>query len=244
MTISLRSLAFLTAYESVIAKASFRRPQHESFTKFHELMLALGNDLRVMDAQSVSDRLYDLGFSNDVPADLMFDLATGVGKTRLLGAIIVYLARSNQTKNVLILASRNAILDKFKRETDPLSPKYLFLDKSIMSEPNICFRADVSSFSPDESRLNVFILSPQTLIGTKIGMDGDFGPSIRSYLMDADDLVVLSDEAHHIANQEFGAWREAVAQLKPKLHLGFTATVPQAAKKQGTLLIRFEDMPA
>jgi superfamily II DNA or RNA helicase len=110
----------------------------------------------------------------------------------------------------------------------------LFIDRSLIPNPNICFRSDLLSFVPDPEKLNVFILSPQTITGDdrKFASLNDFGPALRDYLRDATDLVVLSDEAHHIGNGSTGAWREAVSQLKPKLYLGFTATVPKGSEKK------------
>lgn len=230
----LRDHMLSSAYESVIAKASFRRPQHEAFEKFHRLIGAVGRNIAELSQQELADRISDLGFGDGVPSDLLFDLATGVGKTRLLGGILVYLARARQTRNCLLLAPRVTILDKFKRECDPASSKYLFLDRSLVPNPNICFRNDLLAFEPDPSRLNVFILSPQTITGTdrKFATAGDFGPALRDYMSGLDDLVVFSDEAHHFGNNGFGAWRDAVSQLRPKLHLGFTATAPRGSERK------------
>ncbi|QRE78328.1 DEAD/DEAH box helicase [Methylobacterium aquaticum] len=228
----LREYALSHAYDAVVAKASFRKPQHEAFDKFHQLIKALGADIGSMSQEALAGRISDLGYLESIPANLIFDLATGVGKTRLLGGLLVYLALSKQTRNCLILAPRVAILDKLKRESDPSSSKYLFIDRSLVTNPNICFRSDLLSFEPNPSKLNVFILSPQTLTGTKVGTAGDFGPSLRQYLTETNDLIVFSDEAHHFGNKSFGAWSEAVAQLQPKLHLGFTATAPTSAAKR------------
>ena len=234
MSALLRDHSLSAAYDGVIAKASFRRPQHEAFDKFHLLIRALGRDLSAMTQQEVADRLSDLGYSSDVPADLLFDLATGVGKTRLMGGLLVYLARARQSRNCLILAPRVAILDKLKRESDPASAKYLFLDRSLISNPNICFRSDVLSFEPDPHRLNIFVLSPQTISVEegRFAKPGDFGPALKEYLTQVQDLVVFSDEAHHIGAGGFGVWRAAVSELRPKLHLGFTATVPKGSEKK------------
>lgn len=231
---ALREHSLSSAYESVVSKASFRRPQHDAFERFHQLMRAVGRDVSSMTQREVADRLSDLGFAADDPADLYFDLATGVGKTCLLGGILVYLARARQTQNCLILAPRVAILEKLKRESDPTSPKYLFIDRSLITNPNICFRSDILSFEPDVTRLNVFILSPQTITGDdrRFATAGDFGPAIRDYLRQAEDLVVFSDEAHHVGHGGFGAWRQAVMGLTPKLHLGFTATVPKGSERK------------
>src|SRR4051812_38799824 len=95
----LRDYALSSAYDSVVAKATFRRPQHEAFEKFHQLMRAIGGDLSAMTQSDIAKRISDLGFSDTIPSNLLFDLATGVGKTRLLGGLLVYLALARQTRN-------------------------------------------------------------------------------------------------------------------------------------------------
>jgi type III restriction enzyme len=210
-----------------------RKPQYEAFERFHQLILAMDRNLSELSQQEVADRVADyLGCGADVPADILFDLATGVGKTRLMGACLVYLAKSGQTRNCLVLAPRVAILDKLKRECDPASPKYFFVDRSLVPNPNVCFSGDLLSFEPSPTRLNVFVISPQTLINRRIATAGDFGPAIREHLTRAEDLVVFSDEAHHINDTGLGAWKEAVASLEPKLHVGFTATAPKGSEKR------------
>src|SRR5207249_1156055 len=163
------------------------------------------------------------------PPDLVFELATGVGKTKLMGALIAYLFRGDQTRNCLILASRTAILEKLERECQSGSPKYLFIDPALVSEPNLCFRSNVESFRPEANRLNIFLLSPQTITGgdRRFSRRSDFGPSLEDYLKSVRDLIVFTDEAHHLPGagaRGASAWREAVRGLGPRLHFGFTAT--------------------
>jgi hypothetical protein len=66
---ALRDHSLSAAYDGVIAKASFRRPQHEAFEKFHLLIRALGRDLSTMTQQQVADRVSDLGYSGTASRD-------------------------------------------------------------------------------------------------------------------------------------------------------------------------------
>jgi len=230
---ALRDHSLAAACDAIVSKANLRRPQLEAFEKFHQLVRSFGRDIHALTQQDIAHLLADRGYSADTPPELIFELATGVGKTRLMGALLVYLARSRQARNFLILAPRVAILDKLKRECDPSSSKYLFVDRSLLSSPNICFRSDLLSFEPDPTKVNVLVLSPQTITGEdrRFAFSGDFGPALRDYLTGVEDLIVLSDEAHHIGNGGIGAWREAVSRLRPKLYLGFTATPKNAERK-------------
>lgn len=55
-----------------------------------------------------------------------FDMATGIGKTRLMGATIYYLYKTKGYKHFFILAPGNTIYDKLRKESNPAHPKYIF----------------------------------------------------------------------------------------------------------------------
>jgi type III restriction enzyme len=159
----------------------------------------------------------------------VFELATGVGKTRLMGAIISFLYLATQSKNAVILSSRVAVVEKLERESQSGSSKYLFLDTSLIPEPNLCYRSTLGAFRPDPERLNVFILTPQTITGgdRRFARRNDFDSSALEYLQQVPDLVVYIDESHHLqgdGDEDTKAWQEAVSDLQPRLQLGFTAT--------------------
>lgn len=227
----LRSYQLEEVADRVRRVAQFRGPQRASFDAFVELMLYLDDDLPELAQDRLIEQLIDRGLEVPVaPPDLVFALATGVGKTRLLGMLIAFLHLSRQTNNCLILAPRLAIIEKFERESQSFSQKYLFVDPGLVPEPNLCFRSNLEGFEPDPERLNLFILTPQTITGTekRFHRISEFREhSLANYLRDCPDLVVFADEAHHFpgtSRDEAAAWREAVRALDPRLTLGFTAT--------------------
>ena len=55
-----------------------------------------------------------------------FDMATGIGKTRLMGAAIYYLYKTKGYRHFFILAPGNTIYDKLRKEAHPSHPKYIF----------------------------------------------------------------------------------------------------------------------
>lgn len=73
---------------------SLRQPQQEAMERFHEIMSKAELPLCDMSMEEVN-----LLFKNDNPGwvfdhetpEFTFHLATGVGKTRLIGAVIAYL---------------------------------------------------------------------------------------------------------------------------------------------------------
>ena len=219
------------AHDRVLRIARLRAPQKEGFDRVHELVSNLNDDLpRLSQAELVEHlRRRDLEIPAP-PPQLVFALATGVGKTRLMGALIAYLHIAGQTNNCLILAPRTAVIEKLERETQIGHPKYLFVDPALVSEPNLCFRDQVTSFRPASKRLNLFVLSPQSVTGRdrRFARDSEFrGFSLLEYLRHLNDLLVLVDEAHHVGSavgDEPAAWMTAIQHLSPRLYFGMTAT--------------------
>src|SRR5271168_3801460 len=64
-------------------------------------------------------------FERDFPS-LCFALATGVGKTRLMGAFISYLHLAHGLNNFFVLAPNLPIYEKLIADFTPNTPKYVF----------------------------------------------------------------------------------------------------------------------
>src|SRR5207253_8466001 len=64
-------------------------------------------------------------FERDFPS-LCFALATGVGKTRLMGAFIAYLKLAHGINNFFVLAPNLTIYNKLIADFTPNTPKYVF----------------------------------------------------------------------------------------------------------------------
>ena len=66
-----------------------------------------------------------LGFEREFPS-LCFALATGVGKTRLMGAFISFLHLAHGINNFFVLAPNLTIYNKLIADFTPNTPKYVF----------------------------------------------------------------------------------------------------------------------
>lgn len=64
-------------------------------------------------------------FERDFPS-LCFALATGVGKTRLMGAFISYLFHVEKIRHFFVLAPNLTIYNKLIADFTPNTPKYVF----------------------------------------------------------------------------------------------------------------------
>lgn len=163
-----------------------------------------------------------------------FDMATGIGKTRLMGAAIYYLYKTKGYKHFFILAPGNTIYDKLRKEAQPSHPKYIF--KGLEAEMGVPRVFDGENYLQyNQMRLEIEKTSELQLFIfniSKIFTRGDvqfkfhkfqemLGASFADILASFDDLVICMDEAHrYYAPQSM----KAINYLQPVLGLEFTAT--------------------
>jgi len=111
-------------------RLSLRQPQADSL----EILCKLTETLELKKGADVAADLAKVrelyptcsDFERDFPS-VCFSLATGVGKTRLMGAFISYLYVSKGIKNFFVLAPNLTIYDKLIDDlSNPNSPKYVF----------------------------------------------------------------------------------------------------------------------
>jgi superfamily II DNA or RNA helicase len=163
-------------------------------------------------------------------------LATGVGKTRLAGAIIAMLWLANEARTFMILAPRRAVLRRFESAFDHRFREYIFVDPQFVPEPSVVRADEIDSpraFEFDGDMFSrgpkIFLLSPQLIASSeRFSRRPEFAErSPLEALKARGDLVVIADEAHHIgkmSNRETTAWASAVRQLNPAIQIGLTAT--------------------
>jgi type III restriction enzyme len=151
-------------------------------------------------------------FERDFPS-LCFAIATSVGKTRLMGAFIAYLAKAEGIQHFFVLAPNLTIYNKLIADFTPNTPKYVFqgLSDFAINPPLIITGDNYESghgirsgrlFADDSVHINIFNISK---INTEVR--GDKAPRIKrlseyigesyfEYLAKLDDLVLLMDESH------------------------------------------------
>ncbi len=172
--------------------------------------------------------------------DLTFDLATGVGKSRLLAAIMALLAQTEGCRDFLILAPSSEVLRKFRREFISSSKDFLLQGVRLPAPVKVITMENVDTIERglidgDGSLqpVNVFVLSPQLFVqANRIDQPLPFfGLSLRDYLKTRDNLVVFADEAHHIGGTRRGdgrrTWSDELESLEPHAVFRFTATPPE-----------------
>lgn len=168
-----------------------------------------------------------------------YNMATGIGKTRLMGACIYYLYKTKGYKHFFILAPGNTIYDKLRNESNPAHPKYIFKGlEAEMGRPRVWDGENYdqypvkyeqgSLFVNQMSEIQLFIFNIGKIFNSKTDTQFNFhkfketlGASFADVLAQFDDLVICMDEAHHYYAP---ASMKAINYLRPILGLEFTAT--------------------
>lgn len=233
---------------------SLRAPQHESLEVFARIcdVLSLTKKPAEADGSFYDEDLRNVreyyptlaSFERDFPS-ICFALATGIGKTRLMGACIAYLYYEKGIRNFFVMAPNLTIYRKLKDDLgNPANPKYVFrgLDKFV-NPPRIIdgdnygnFRQ--GAFGVNDVVINVFNISKLNA-ESKDGKGGRarikrlnevLGESYFEYLQALPDLCIFMDESHHYhADRSF----EVINDLRPILGVELTATpqIQKGAKK-------------
>ncbi len=225
---------------------SLRTPQKDSLKILEEIVnsVALRKGMSLKAALGAVHAMYPI--CSDFERDFMsltFALATGVGKTRLMGAFIAYLYTQHGIKNFFVVAPNTTIYDKLKKDlSDFNSPKYVFKGLGCFSTPPQIITDDdykerqLPIFESD-IRLFVYNIDKFNKEGANMKKVNEMiGDSFYQYLSNLPDLVLIMDESHHY-RAEKGA--QALNDLNPLLGLELTAT-PLVAK--GTKQVPFKNV--
>src|ERR1017187_9627492 len=163
--------------------------------------------------------------------EVVCDLATGVGKTYIMAALIDYLAVQG-VRNVLIVTPGKTIQDKTIANFTPGSRKYV---PGMEATPRLITaenfrRGRVGDALYEQETLKLFVFNVQQLIQPAANAsrrvrerDEFIGTDLYSHLQGADDLVVIADE-HHVYRTQAEKFSSAVRDLSPRALVGLTAT--------------------
>lgn len=227
----------------IASRLSLRAPQRESLELLARACDVLSLEKNADPAQELAaiQSLFPgqanafASFEREFPS-LCFALATGVGKTRLMGAFITYLYRVQNVRNFFVLAPNLTIYNKLIADfSQPNHPKYVFKGLADFAiEPPMVITGETYEYmasglwsKPDACKINIFNISKinSEVRGGKAPrikrLSEYLGDSYFDYLSKLDDLVLLMDESHRY---RASAGVRAINDLKPILGLELTAT--------------------
>ncbi len=236
---------------AISGRLSLRAPQRQSLeilARITEIVplnktMAAAEALEIIQSEfpSVTD------FEREFPS-LCFALATGVGKTRLMGAFVTYLHLAHGINNFFVLAPNLTIYNKLITDFTPNTPKYVFkgIAEFAQEAPELITGDNYEQKSlVDQSlmpgftkvTINIFNISKidSEVRGGKAPkikrLSEYIGESYFDYLSALPDLVLLMDESHRYRAK---AGLRAINELKPILGLELTAT-PFVETNKGAL---------
>jgi type III restriction enzyme len=228
---------------AISGRLSLRPPQSESLAKLASAIEAspamLRPDRNAADVAAILATLKDQfpklqDFEREFPS-LCFALATGVGKTRLMGAFISYLYAAHGIKHFFVLAPNLTIYDKLIADFTPNTSKYVFkgvaefaaYPPEIITGDNYEERAQALGDLLSPVSINIFNIAKisSEVRGGKAPrikrLSEYIGQSYFDYLAGLPDLVLLMDESHRY---RASAGVRAINELRPLIGLELTAT--------------------
>lgn len=181
------------------------------------------------------------------PIQVLFNMATGSGKTLIMAACILYLYERGY-RNFIFFVDKVNIIEKTKDNfLNPLSSKYLFNKDRIVFSGNEVDVNQVENFAViNDDDINILFT---TIQGLHIGLSNPRENSITYEDFEDKNIILLSDEAHHINTltksesrltqtdkREIHSWEGTVNRIfesNPRnMLLEFTATVPNHPRVQ------------
>ncbi len=207
-------------------------PDYISENLKHELrpyqQEALGRYLHYFDKDQTRDQSRGL--------QLLFNMATGSGKTMIMAALLLDLYKRGFNKVVFFVNTTNIIEKTRENFLDGSSNKYLFADKVIIDGEPVTIR-EVTEFSDArDDAINIVFTTIQGLHST---LNNPRENSLTYEDLTSHDIVLLSDEAHHLngdtkslaadEKKDNSSWESTINLVmnnNPKNHLlEFTATI-------------------
>jgi len=169
------------------------------------------------------------------PAQLLFHMATGSGKTLIMAANILQLYKQGYRNFIFFVNSTNIIEKTKDNFLNPLSEKYLFASKIKFGEKEV-FVKEVQNFeSANPEDINILFITIQGL-HTRLNYPKENALTEEEF--EGKDIVLISDEAHHLQtitrNQseedlekswEYTVLKKIFGKNSKNILLEFTATI-------------------
>ncbi|MCZ2129669.1 MAG: DEAD/DEAH box helicase family protein [Bacteroidia bacterium] len=165
------------------------------------------------------------------PYHLLYNMATGSGKTMIMAGLILHLYQKDY-RNFLFFVNSNNIIQKTKDNfLNPQASKYLFTNKIIIDGKEI-FIKEIENFDEaDGQNINLKFTTIQQL---HIDLNNTKENSVSYEDFENKKIVLIADEAHHLvagtkSGNLFGSWEDTVKKIHESnfenILLEFTATI-------------------
>ncbi len=179
------------------------------------------------------------------PLHLLYNMATGSGKTLIMAGLILYLYEKGY-RNFLFFVNSNNIINKTKDNfLNPQAQKYLFNDKIVVNGKEVHIKEIDNFEEADTENINIKFTTIQQL---HIDLNDTKENSVTYEDFQDKKLVLIADEAHHLSSGTknngnlFGSWEETVSKVHKQnfdnILLEFTATLDYESRE---LVKKYQD---
>ncbi|HEH4699810.1 TPA: DEAD/DEAH box helicase family protein, partial [Campylobacter coli] len=194
----------------------------------------LSKELRVYQEKAL--KYYYANFDSMKQRHLMFNMATGSGKTLIMAALILDCYKKGY-RNFIFFVNSTSILEKTKSNfANKYSSKYLFKENINIDSKNIEINIINNLFESKDECINIYFTTIQALFSL---FKNERENSLSFEDLKDKKLVFLADEAHHLnsdtknknENELKEGWeaiiKRAYESNNENLLFEFSATIPQ-----------------
>ncbi len=196
-------------------------------------------ELREYQKEAIGRFIYYMGgyYSKVIPTQLLFNMATGSGKTLIMAANILYLYALGYRNFIFFVNSTNIIEKTRDNFLNPLSEKYLFAPKIKFGEKQVEIKEVQNFEAANPENINIIFI---TIQGLHTHLNNPRENAVTYEDFEDKEVVLISDEAHHLQTltksqltktlaEERSSWEHTVERIfnaNPKnILLEFTATI-------------------
>ena len=165
------------------------------------------------------------------PYHLLYNMATGSGKTLIMAGLMLHLYQKGY-RNFLFFVNSNNIIQKTKDNfLNPQASKYLFNDKIVIEGKEVLIKEIDNFEEADSQNINMKFTTIQQL---HIDMNNTKENSVTYEDFKDKKIVLIADEAHHLvagtkSGNLLGSWEDTVKKIHDSnfdnILLEFTATI-------------------
>lgn len=186
-------------------KDELRHYQEEAFRRF-----------QFMQDDSLLSGISDAGFQRK---HLLFNMATGSGKTMVMASLMLYLYKEFSYQNFIFLVNTDAIIKKTQENMlNSQSNKYLFNPNGIFIDGEQIMIQAVENFPAVKDKNTIYLkLTTIQKIHGELSKPRENGISLES--LEEEDIVILGDEAHHFnastkkEKEEETSWENTINKM-------------------------------
>ncbi len=172
------------------------------------------------------------------PFHLLYNMATGSGKTLVMAGLMLYLYEKGY-RNFLFFVNSNNIINKTKDNfLNPHASKYLFSKKIVIDGKEVVIKGVDNFEEADEQNINVNFTTIQQL---HLDLNNTKENSVTYEDFKNKKIVLIADEAHHLSSATrnsgdlFGSWEGTVTEILKQnfanILLEFSATLDYESRE-------------